>query len=314
MRVIVFGAGAIGSIFGARLAAAGHDLLLVGGPAHVAAIRERGLRVEGIRPGVWRLPAVEELPGAVATDAVLLTVKGYDVEAATRTLATRLSGTVPVLLPQNGLGIEARFAEGLARTTASSQLLGVRAVNTIPATFVAPGVVRQAGHGELRLATPASVPPEIARGGMLFHDLFVEGGIAVSYVPDLDRALWTKAVINGAINPVTAANGVLNGALDHAPYREIAERLLAEGVAAARAGGHPLDRGQVTAEFEHTIRATAQNRSSMLQDLDRGRRTEIGTISGALWDAGHAHGVPMPITEEYIARIRAREPPAGKSS
>ena len=314
MRVAVYGAGAIGSLLGARLAAAGHDLLLVGSPAHVTAIRKDGLRIEGQGAGLWRVPAVEKPPEPLAVDAVLLTVKGYDVELAARALATNLVGSVPVLLPQNGLGIEDRFARGVARARAPSSPIPVRAVNTLPATVVAPGVVRQAGRGEMRLPSPTSVSAEAAQWVILFHDLLADAGIPVTYVPDFDRALWTKAVVNGAINPVTAVHGILNGALARAPYREISERLLAEGTAAGRASGHALDSGKITAEFEHTIRATAENRSSMLQDLDRGRRTEIGTISVVLWETGRSHAIAMPVTEEYIARIRAREPPAAQPS
>ncbi len=314
MHVTVYGAGAIGSLLGARLAAAGHDLLLVGSAAHVTAIRDSGLCIEGEGAGTWRIPTATKLPHPLFADAVLMTVKGYDVESAAQALAAALAGPVPVLLPQNGLGIEDRFARGVARADAGSRPIAVRAVVTLPATTVRPGVVRQAGRGEVRLASPTSVPTEMARWIILFHDLLADAGVPVTYVPDLDRALWTKAVVNGAINPVTAAHGVLNGALARDPHREISERLLAEGIAAARAGGHALDREEVAAEFARTVRATAENRSSMLQDIDRGRRTEIGTISGVLWETGRAHGIAMPLTEEYIARIRAREPRAAQPS
>lgn len=134
------------------------------------------------------------------------------------------------------------------------------------------------------------------------------------YVRAFETALWTKAVVNAAINPVTAAFSVRNGALASPPYRELVEALVAEGVQAARAAGHELDPAATREEMWRTVRATAANRSSMLQDVDRGRPTEIDVISGALLDAGQAHGIAMPETAAIIGKVRSRVASAGQRS
>lgn len=314
MRVLVFGAGAIGSLFAALFARAGETVEVVARPDHVRAIREHGLRVEGSVEGSWPVAAYEHLTAASNPDLVLLTVKSFHLKASARLLAEVLPRPTPILLPQNGLGIEGivgRTMEGAGRFLETPPL--VRAVTTLPATWVAPGHVRYAGSGEVRLGRPRGDTP-LDRATRSFFALFERARIPVRYVDDLESALWTKAVVNGAINPVTAAYSVLNGALLDPPYRSLAESLAREGLEAARAAGHPLDASLVLGELWRTLEATAANRSSMLQDVDRGRPTEIDVISGALLAAGRAGGVRMPETEAILARLRSRLTPAEQRS
>lgn len=315
MRVVIYGAGAVGSLLAALLARAKEEVVVVGSPAHVQAIREHGLHVEGSVEGSWPLTAVERLDPRSELDLLLLTVKSFDLERAVDALAPLLERPLPVLLPQNGLGIE-RIVEGaLRRNLPQPTVLPplVRAVNTLPATLVGPGRVRFAGSGELRLAEPSGTRP-LDQAIRAFHALFERAGIAVRYVPDLEPALWLKAVVNATINPITAAFSVPNGSLASAPYRSLAEALVEEGVEAARAAGHPLDLAAAREEMWRTVHATAENRSSMLQDIDRGRPTEIAVISEALLAAGRSHGLPMLETARIVARVRARVPAAEQRS
>lgn len=312
--MVVFGAGAVGSLWGALLARAGEEVRLIGSPDHVRAIRERGLRVEGSLEGTWPVTAQEEWAEADPADVILLTVKAFDLDRASRLLAPHLTDRRPVLLPQNGLGIETIVQRALAEAhpgLAAPPL--VRAVNTVPATLLAPGRVRFAGSGELRFPRPSG-DDALDRATRTFHDLFERAGVTARYVSDFDTVRWTKAVVNAAINPLTAANGVPNGAVAASPYREMAEELLAEGIRAARAAGHPLDEAGVRSELWHTVEATAANRSSMLQDVDRGRPTELDVISGALLRIGEDHGVAMPATAAIIDRVRSRLAVAGQRS
>lgn len=306
MRVLIFGAGAVGSLFGALLARSGIAVELVGPAAHIAAIRREGLQVEGSVNGSWPVTADERIASPVTADLVIVAVKTFDLERAARTMRGALPSAPPVLLPQNGLGIEGRFERGMdldPHRPIHPPL--VRAINTVPATLLGPGRVRYAGSGEVRLADPQGDGP-VAQATRAFYSVFERAQIPVRYVPDFDRALWTKAVVNAAINPVTAAFSVPNGALLEPPYRAMVESLAAEGIAAAVASGHPLSSPAVLEELWGTVRATAENRSSMLQDVERGRPTELEAINGALLIAGTAHGVPMPETERAIERVRSR--------
>ncbi len=305
MKLLVLGAGAVGSLLAARLSAAGHPVELVARPDHADAIRARGLRVVGTSPGTFHPSALDDLAEAAPPDAVLLTVKTFDLASASGRLARRFPRLPPTLLPQNGLGIE-RTVEAAIRASAGedAEAVLVRASNSIPVTLVGPGVVRQAGVGEIVLRDPASGGP--ARdAAALFVTLLDRAGIPVRLVDDLERELWRKALINAAINPVTALHRVPNGRLLELPYREEATGLLREAQRAAALAGFEFSDREADADFERVARATAENRSSMLQDRDRGRPTEVDAISGEILRVAVAQGVDLPRTRAVVERLRA---------
>jgi len=311
--VVVLGAGAVGSLFGARLAAAGASVLLIGRPAHVAAIRTEGLTVEGVDPGTFRVDAATELPPGTASRAVLVTVKSFDLASAAGELGHALRPT-PTALLGNGLGIEEAASRAVRDAGwAHPEAVLVRGVHTIPATLLGPGRVRASGRGEVVFPSPT---PSAAGSGAIeaLVGLFRDAGVPVRTSSTFDRELWRKAVVNAAINPVTAVRGVLNGALARGPARKEAEALLAEAVAVARAEGVDLTLETALADLERVVQQTAENRSSMLQDVERGRPTELEAISGEILRRGGRLGLQLPATERAVAqvlgRLNGRERPA----
>ncbi|MHB8351266.1 MAG: ketopantoate reductase family protein [Thermoplasmata archaeon] len=309
MRVVVFGAGAVGGLLGALLARAHHDVLLVAREGVVAALRPNGLTVEGPHGGTYPIAAVEALPDGPLPDALLVTVKAPDLAAAAGTIADRLPQPPPILLIQNGLGIEAAFREGwLGSGAAYPEASVVRAISTLPATRLDAGHIREAGSGTILLGAP----PTGAAGSasLRLQELLASADIPVRIVVDLTREIWRKAILNAAINPVTADHGILNGALAGEPWRGQAEALLHEAQSVARAEGFDFPDAEIESDLWTLVRATASNRSSMRQDLERGRPTEIEFISGALLRIGAGHGIALPATERAAARIRLRRAPA----
>jgi 2-dehydropantoate 2-reductase len=308
VRIAVIGAGAVGSLLAARLAEARLEVLLVARAPVLPVLRDRGVTVEGIRPGCWAVTAVEDLRAVDPPDAVLMAMKSFDLGEASRTLARGLATPVPTLLPQNGLGIEAIAAAALrdAGWREPTRAL-VRAVNTIPSTLVAPGVVRQPGEGELVLRAPEIDAPA-ADATRRMGELLRGARLPVRSVADLDRELWRKALVNAAINPVTALHRVTNGRILEDPYRAEATVLLREAQRAAASAGFVFGDLEADRSLEHVARATAGNRSSMLQDVERGRPTEIDAISGEIERVAAAHGIPLPATHEVVARLTALRP------
>ena len=311
--VVVFGAGAVGSLFAARLVSAGEAVLLVGRPAHVAAIRADGLTVEGISPGTFRPEAVTELAPGTRAEAVLLTVKSFDLATAAGLLG-RAVVPAPTALLVNGLGMEevARHAlrdAGWARPEVSL----VRGVHTVPATLLGPGRVRANGTGEVVLPDPALAGGAEAAVEALVG-LFSRGGFRVRTSPAFELELWRKAAVNAAINPVTALRGVKNGALAEGPAREEAELLLSEAVTVARRSGIDLTVEMALADLDRVVRATAENRSSMLQDIERGRPTELDAISGEILRRGRAYGLILPATARVIDGVRRELAGHGRSA
>lgn len=303
--VVVLGAGAVGSVFGARLVAAGHTVLLVGRPVHVDAIRARGLIVEGVRPGTFHPEVATTLPTGARADAVLLTVKSFDLEAAATELGRALAPT-PTAILGNGLGLEGVVLRSLrAIGWGTPEAVVVRAVHTVPATLLGPGTVRAAGEGEIVFPEPGSGGSAAAAVQALL-ELFRTAGFSVRTSSAFDLELWRKAAVNAAINPVTALRQVPNGALGSGPARREAEQLLAEAVEVARASGTDLRLDVAGTDLDRVIRATAANRSSMLQDVDRGRPTEVDAISGEILRRGQALGLRLPATAAAIERLRRR--------
>ncbi len=312
MRIAVIGAGAMGSLFAARFVAAGDEVRLVGRPGSVAAIRRDGITVEGRSPGRWPVPVEERLAPTPVPDLLVVAVKTFDLDRVAADLASVLPAPVPVVLPQNGLHVERGVGAALgAGGWAAPEAALVRAVNSIPAMIVAPGRVRQPGDGEIILAEPTGAAAAATR---LARDAFRSAGLPVRTVPDLEVELWRKALVNAAINPVTAVHRVPNGRLLQPPLADEARALLREAQRAASAAGFPFSDRDADASLERVLRATAENRSSMLQDVERGRPTEIDAISGEILRTAAAHGIDLPATRAVLERLgRAPAAAAGRT-
>lgn len=316
MRLVIFGAGATGGVLAARLSRAGESVVLVARGPHAESLARSGLVLEGLTEGRFSLAVVTEVADAGAVDGVALTVKSPDLEAAGEAVARALDPPVPVLALQNGIGIEPRLLCALrAGGWARPEPWVARGVTSMGATLVGPGRVRHAGEGEILLGLP--VPGSGDPAGF-WAERLTSAGFAVRRVADLRRELWRKLLVNAAVNPVTADHGIPNGQLTQDPWRGQALGLLAEAVAVARAEGLAFTDAEAEADLWRVVRATATNRSSMLQDLEHGRPTEIEAITGELLRLGRLHGLRLPASERALARIRAKARagsfPAGKSS
>jgi len=294
MRIMVFGAGALGSLVAARLADA-FDVTLVGRRDHVDAIRTSGLRVTGCterhQTGIH---AVTE-PDGGAPDFVLLTTKAHDTAAAVAAPGFPTASIVVSL--QNGLGNE----EQLARR--SGKVLG--AVINQGVTYLEPGAVYHAGEGETELGAFQGTSLEEAE---LLASAFNEVGLPARTVLNIRERIWLKAVLNAAVNPVTALLRCRTGEILGDPELEAAIRaVVEESVEIAGAAGITLQEDAVLEKIWSVARATSDNKSSMLQDLERGRVTEIDAISGALVERARELGVPSPRNALLARLVRAAQ-------
>jgi len=309
-RILVAGAGALGSVFGGFLAAAGHDVTLLGRPAHMEAITAAGLCVDGLfgeRRVTGLAVAVDAASLCPPYDAILVTVKSYDTVAMLGLVGPLLGASGCVISLQNGLGNLERVLEavGPARAVGGRVIFGAEipapgaARVTVCAEPVAIGAVRL-GDG----AADAHARTWSAR--------LAAGGIPAEHTPDVHAHLWAKVFYNAALNPLGALAGVPYGALAaDADARAIMDEVIDEGYAVARARGIvptiPDVDGYREAFYARLVPSTAHHRSSMLQDLERGRRTEIDAINGALWAFGRGAGVATPVNAPLTRLIRWRE-------
>ncbi|OGS49417.1 MAG: hypothetical protein A3K68_02345 [Euryarchaeota archaeon RBG_16_68_13] len=295
MRILVFGAGAMGSFFGGLLSPR-NDVTLVGRVDHMRAVRERGLRIIGKTAKIARPQTAIRVTTGMHPDLVIVATKAYDTGDAMRSLMPFASSAMFLTL-QNGLGNSARIAKTAKRVAAGTTAHGV--------TYLGPGEIRHAGVGDTVLGPWRGV----SRGDVVrLRDVFEDSGIPTRVTDDVRTELWSKVIVNAGINPLAAIAGVPNGRVvrDRRLLR-VVEGVCHEASAVAASEGANLDTANIVRRTILTARRTATNRSSMLQDLDRGRRTEIEAITGAIVDAARRHEIRVPLNECLLALVKARE-------
>lgn len=292
------GAGAIGSLLGGRLAD-DHEVTLVGRRAHVEAIRERGLELTGHTHRTVDVDAVVDAKGLEPADVVLLTVKSYQTATALDDVEPAVGPDTFVATLQNGLG----NVEQVARRVGEARAIG--GTTSHGCTFLGPGRVEHAGVGGTVLG-PVDPPDRPAHHQLA--EALTEAGIETEVVRDVRPRLWAKAAVNAAINPLTAVAGLPNGALLEVDELEtLLEATAREVEGVARAAGIEVDEGDWVAEAREVAHRTADNRSSMLQDVERGRRTEIDAICGRVAEAAERHGVEAPRNATLHALVKGIE-------
>ena len=307
--ILVAGAGALGSVVGGLLARHGLPVTLLGRAPHLQTVRTRGLKIEGLFgnhhvPGVRCAFAVSELHPPYAT--ILLTVKSYDTTTMLAAVAPLLAPKGAVLVMQNGLG----NLEAAAAAVGTERVLGARVI--FGAELAAPGVARVTVCADPVLVGSPD-PADHGRQAMAaeWASIFEAAGMPCAPTSTLVPELWAKALYNAALNPLGALLGVPYGYLaTDADLRMIMDAAIDEGFAVARADGITLrwpDAPAYRTEFySRLVPATAGHRSSMLQDLARGRPTEIEAINGYFVRRGMALGVPTPTNAVLTRLIRAR--------
>jgi len=305
-RVLVIGCGAVGGIFAARLARVCEVAVLDTWAAHVEAIAARGLRV-AVRAGsvdetIEARPAqVASAPAALSTGRpfthVLVAVKGPHTHAAVTGARALLDGAV-VLTVQNGLG----NAETVAAACRGAVCHGVT-MNAGEVT--APGEIGQAEIGPTWLG-PHRADLSQAQG---WSDLLVQAGLESRVLPDPRGVIWSKLIFNAAVNPLPVVTGLrLADVYAHPDAYALLRALVEEGKTVAAARGIVLPVNPMTVIDEHrALGSRHTHQGSMKQDIDRGRPTEIETLTGALIAEADRAGVPVPALRTVYRLVKAIE-------
>jgi 2-dehydropantoate 2-reductase len=296
MRIGIMGAGAVGSMVGALLTSE-MDVILIGRPKVAMAIKERGVRVSGktelhVRPEASSDPA--DLEGC---DIVMLTVKAYDTAEAASMVSLTEPGAMLVTL-QNGLANDARVRE------VAPGLNSCAALTSMGVTYLGPGHVRHAGQGDTVLGRMACSPLEAERTA----EILTKGGFPITFVANVRGHVWLKGIVNHCINPLTVIHRCRNGVLlEHKEYLQHLTGLCSEALMVTNAEAIDLPTEDILGHVKEVASLTAENRSSMLQDVDRGKRTEIDHITGHLIKVGKGHGLDLPLSEFIYYEIKNLE-------
>jgi 2-dehydropantoate 2-reductase len=282
-------------LFAARLSSAGYDVCMLGTwQAGLEAVQSNGVTLLDTngQEQIFPVRATSDPCGCPEAKFALVMVKSWQTERAAQQIAPCLRPDGLALTLQNGMGNYEILVQYLGEQRAA---LGT---TTIGAHLLAPGKVRAAGSGTIFLGAH----PRIA----LLADVFRSPGYDVKVIPDPLVLLWSKLVINAAINPLTAVLNLPNGKLLELPE---ARKLMAEAAREVAAVAHvnkiSLPYDDPVQAAEKVAQRTATNRSSMLQDIDRCAPTEIDAICGAVVRLGEQNGIPTPVNRMLWLLVRA---------
>lgn len=298
-RVLVVGAGAIGSFYGAILHRAGAEVAVVC-RSDYAPVRERGFRIDSRPLGdlSFRPAAVYEYVGDVAEppDYVLLCVKVLDGVDRVGLIAPAVGPNTAIVLIQNGIGIEAEIADAFPGNTLIS------ALGMVGVSRTGPGESLHNHYGRLVLGDyPQGAGEQSRRLGALLD----EGGVTGEVTEDIVTARWAKCLWNTAFNPLS----VLGGGADTATMTgsestdALLRALMTEVCAVAEADGHPLETGLVDRYLERT-RSFPGYRNSMALDYLNSRPLELDAILGNVLRIAEARGVDVPRLDTVYRSIR----------
>lgn len=294
-HVVVIGPGAIGCAVAVRLARAAAQVTLIDHRADRAArLSARPIRIHTPQGDLEATIPVRVAPEKTP-DLVILATKAHAARAAAE-VAGAWIGPAPVLTIQNGLGVAAEVAAALPHTRV------ITGVIYQAANWVAEGEVNHVANIRMHLGYEGRRPDATVEA---VAELMGQGGFPTSVEADMTPRVWGKLLVNAAINPVAALAGVTNGEVATRPtLQALAAAIADEGQAVAQAEGVTLPyAGAADAAFD-TARLTADNRCSMLQDLDAGRTTEIEYLNGAVVRVAESHGTATPANRAVTALIR----------
>ncbi|CAK8725448.1 2-dehydropantoate 2-reductase [Candidatus Electrothrix aarhusensis] len=300
MKITIIGAGAMGCLFGGLLSEQGMDVhLLDVREEQVAALNDHGLTI--LHQGVERIVKVRAVtePAAIPrTDLAVIFVKHAQTEAAARTAAHLLGGNGyngHALTLQNGMG----NAEIIADVLGEEQVLcGTTAQG---AMVLGSGKIQHSGVGETVIGMWRPGRGEIATE---VTEVFTAAGISCREVDDIEPVLWKKLFVNVGINAITALTGLRNGQLlDMESTRLLMQDVVSEAMAVAEAYSIEVP-DDILKHVEQVAKATASNRSSMGQDIDGQRPTEIDAINGYIVRKAKERGIAAPVNQTLVRLVQ----------
>jgi 2-dehydropantoate 2-reductase len=300
MKIVIMGAGAMGSLFGGLLALSEEEVWLVDiRKEQIDAIRSVGLTLEekGKRQ-IIRVNATSDAASIGKADLVIFFVKTYHTEkAASDALVFQKKDTVFLTL-QNGLGNEEAICKGVDR---KNVMLGV---TNHGATLLGPGHIRHAGWGKTYIGElDGKMTDRVTQIAQVFN----KAGVETEVSSNIHRVVWNKLFINVGLNAVAALTGLKNGQLlDYPETLRLLEALVSEAVEVARKKGIPIE-GNPLEKVKAVVEATRENRCSMGQDFDHRRRTEIDAINGAVVKEAERLGIAVPFNQAITDLVKVVE-------
>jgi 2-dehydropantoate 2-reductase len=291
MQIIVLGAGAIGSLYGAKLAG-GNDVTLIGRPEHVRMIEHNGLRIDGIESQTVRVTAATKIDQINPDTLVFLTTKVPATASALEPVLELVRDDTTIIALQNGVN-----SDEIVRKALRGRGVVLRGITQFGAIFERPGVIRYMVQGYTLL--------EKHERSARIATVLNEAGLDCRVSTDITTEVWRKLVFNCVVNPITAIIGGEVGDIVDPCLSRLKQLVIDECLAVAEAEGISLEgdlMNQVDAAY-----AGSRNIVSMQQDLMRGHVTEIDYLNGAVVALGAKHGLDCPVNSSLTSIIKGME-------
>ncbi|MGB9594751.1 MAG: ketopantoate reductase family protein [Candidatus Poribacteria bacterium] len=303
MRIVIVGPGAMGCLFAGLLTESGQTdvWLLDKTKARSDKINENGITIEGI--GGKRILKIKatSLPNEIEyADLILICVKSYDTFDAVRSIAQIVKDDSIILTLQNGLTNIDVISNAINRGKI------IAGVTSYGATMLGVGHIKHAGSGDTVIGkiSPNLSDQEVNQ----IANIFKSARISISITDNIKSFIWGKLIINASINPITAITKLKNGELlKYKETRELLKMVAEESVKIAIASGIILPYNNPVIAVESVCEMTAENVSSMLQDVLNHKRTEIDAINGAIIEKGRELNIDTSINKVLTYLVKAIE-------
>jgi 2-dehydropantoate 2-reductase len=300
MRIAIMAAGAVGGYYGARLAAAGHDVFFIARGAHRDAMKANGLTVNSVHGDVHvAKPNVTDDPKSVGpVDVVLFAVKLWDTEIAAEQTKPLVGPNTRVITMQNGVDSVERITPILGAEAT------VGAVTYVVTVIDRPGVIRQDSKFQSIICGRPEGRADAALSA--FVDAAKAAKIDITLSDNIERDRWHKFIFLSATSGATAVTRTTMGPILADPdMRALFESVMRETLAVGRAKGVALDPAYVAERLAFADKSVpASMKASMANDLDRGNRLELDWLAGAVRKLGRQYNVPTPVNDTIYAALK----------
>jgi|TARA_Y100000310_G_scaffold284075_1_gene306597 2-dehydropantoate 2-reductase len=291
MKIIVLGAGAIGSLYGAKLSKL-YDVTLVVRQKHADEINKNGLKITGLENNTYKLKAITKIKKIEDNTLILLTTKVYDSKKAVWGIRNLIKKDTIILCLQNGL-----CSENIVKEVVGDKCLVLRGISNIGAAFLKPGTI------QYNTTSYTAIEKSI-----LSKDLVNEikkYGLDSYVSENIKQDEWKKLIINCLINPLSVILRKKNNAIADENLNPLKKMIADECLKVAERDGIKFDIDFV--KMVNKMIKDSKNISSMQQDILKGKKTEIDYLNGAVVELGRKYKIKCPVNEGLVMIIKRME-------
>ena len=288
MNIIVLGAGAIGSLYGAKLSKL-NDVTLVARQKHINKINMDGLKIVGIEENVYKLKATAKIENIENNTLILLTTKVHDNKKAIDPIKDLIKKDTIILCMQNGL-----YSENIVKSIVGDRCLVLRGITNVGATFLEPGKVQFSNLSSTKIEN-SNISEELAEN-------FDKCGLKCSVSENIKQDIWKKLILNCVLNPVSAILRVENGKIADERLNTLKKLIVDECLKVAEKDDVRFDIDFV--KIINDAIKDSRNLSSMHQDVLKGKKTEIDYLNGAVVELGKKYGIKCPVNEALVVIVK----------